>query len=117
MELKQIYEQLNGNYESVVGRLRTDERIQKYLLKFLDNDMKSLILNALEAQDYETAFRESHNLKGVCANLNLDQLMASASDLTEALRNGKPAGDITPLVDQMCSDYEMTVKAIQNLNS
>ena len=115
MELKQVYEQLSGSYESVMSRLMTEERVKKYLLKFLDQQMDCLILSALEAEDYETAFREAHNLKGVCANLNLDRLQISASELTEALRGGKPEADITPLVEAVKADYRITVEALENL--
>lgn len=115
MELRQVYEQLDGNYDNAIGRLMSEERIIKYLLKFMDKDMDALIVKALEAGDYETAFCEAHNLKGVCANLNLDRLEVSASALTEALRGGKPEGDITSLVEQMKSDYELTIGALANL--
>ncbi|MGN0401475.1 MAG: Hpt domain-containing protein [Acetatifactor sp.] len=115
MELRQVYEQLNGDYDSVLSRLMTEERIVKYLLKFLDQNMDILILKALETEDYETAFREAHNLKGVCANLNLDRLEVSASALTEALRRGKPEGDISSLVENMKSDYQLTVNALKSL--
>lgn len=115
MELKQIYEQLNGDYNSVLQRLLSEDRIKKYLLKFMGKNMDTAIVNALEAKDYETAFREVHNLKGVCANLNLDQLFQSSSRLTESLRGGDPGKDITPLVEEMKSDYAMTMKALNNL--
>ena len=115
MELKNIYQEFNGNYESVLGRLRTDERIIKYLKKFEEGDINTLITKALDEEDYETAFRESHNLKGICANLNMDALGASASELTEALRGGKPEGNISALVSAMLADYEMTVNAIKKI--
>lgn len=47
MELRQIYEQMQGDYDSVMGRLCTEERVKKYLLKFLDKDMDKLIIEAL----------------------------------------------------------------------
>ena len=115
MELRQIYEQMQGDYDSVMGRLGTEERVKKYLLKFLDKDMSKLVIEALDEKDYERAFREVHNLKGVCANLNLDKLEQSASALTEELRGGAPKGDITAYVQAMQDDYKMTIDAISNL--
>lgn len=115
MDLEEIYRQLGGDYDSVSKRLLTDERIIKYLLKFLDKNMDVVIMDALEAKDWEIAFREAHNLKGVCANLNLDKLEASASELTEALRGGEPSEDITSLVQAMQTDYKTTVEALNNL--
>ena len=77
--------------------------------------LDTLIRNALAAHDYETAFREAHNLKEICAKLNLDVLGKSASTLTEALRGRNPEGDITPLVQAMQADYDMTIRAINKV--
>lgn len=115
MKLREIYEQMNGDYESVLNRLHDDEKIKKYLLKFMNSKLDTLIRNALEDCNYETAFREAHNLKGICANLNMDALGKSASALTEALRGRNPEGDITPLVQAMQADYDRTVRALSVL--
>lgn len=115
MELREIYEQINGDYDSVFSRLHNDERIKKYLLKFINNKLDTLIRNALDAGDYETAFREAHNLKGICANLNIDKLGKSASELTEALRGRNPEVDISSLVEAMQADYDMTIRALNVL--
>lgn len=115
MTVKEVYEQFQGNYESVLSRLRDDERIKKYLLKLVDYHYDDLIKNALKEQDYETAFRESHNLKGICANLSIDALEKTSSDLTEALRGRNPEGDITPLVDALQRDMDITMAAIKEL--
>lgn len=115
MTLRDIYQQIQGDYDSVISRLRDEERVKKYLVKFVNNKMDTLIHNALAENDFETAFREAHNLKGVCANLNLDALQKSASDLTEALRGRNPEGDISALVDAMQRDYDMTVGVLQEL--
>lgn len=115
MSLREIYEQFHGDYDSVLQRLRSDERITKYLIKFVNNHMDTLIKDALEEGDYKTAFCEVHNMKGICANLNIDQLGRSASDLTEALRGRNPEGDISSLVEAMQKDYDMTISALSNL--
>lgn len=117
MELRQIYEQMQGDYDSVLGRLSKEDRIKKYLLMFVSKEMDQLITDALEQQDYEKAFREAHNLKGICANLSLDKLEQSASALTEELRKGKPERDISAYVQAMQDDYNMTVRVIKQLES
>lgn len=112
MEIRDIYEKLGGNYEDVMSRLMKEERVAKYLLKFKDKDMMAAIESSLEAKDYETAFREAHNMKGVCANLSIDKLREVSSDLTEALRGGEPTVDITPLLDAVRAEYARTVEII-----
>ena len=62
MELKQIYKKIEGDYDNVLKRLITEERIKKYLLKFRNVHMDTLILKAIDDKDYETAFRETYNL-------------------------------------------------------
>lgn len=115
MELRTIYEQMQGDYDSVIQRLSSDGIVKKFLIKFVDNRLDLLIREALESGDYETAFREAHNLKGVCANLSLSALGRSAGELTEVLRNGKPEGDISLLLQAVQEDYDMTTKAIEQL--
>ena len=115
MELRKMYEAFNGDYDSVIKRLRDEERIKSFLVKFMDNKLDVLIMNALREEDYETAFREAHNLKGICANLNLDALCQSASNLTESLRGRDPVEDISPLVDTMLKDYYRTVDILSEL--
>ena len=115
MELRPIYENLKGDYDSVKTRLVDDERITKFLIKFSNFNYDELIRKALETEDYEGAFRESHNLKGICANLSLDALEESANRLAESLRGGKPAGDISSLLETLQRDYDMTLQALQIL--
>lgn len=115
--LREIYEKMNGDYDSVIGRLRSDSVVKKFLIKFLNYNYDSLIRDALDKGDYEIAFREAHNLKGICANLSMDALGRSAGELTEALRGGKPEGDISGLLEAMQKDYDMTVEALAVLKA
>lgn len=115
MDLRPIYENLRGNYDNVKTRLVDDERIIKFLIKFSNFAYDDLIRKALEKENYEDAFREAHNLKGICANLSLDALEDSADQLAESLRGGKPTGDVASLLEALQSDYDMTVQALQIL--
>ena len=38
MEVKDFYEALGADYNVIIGRLRKDDRIKKYLLLFLKDD-------------------------------------------------------------------------------
>lgn len=87
MLISECYELFGGSYEEAKNRLFKDELIKKFLIKFKSEASYKNIQEALEAGDYETAFRASHSLKGVAANLSLLRLRESASDLTELLRN------------------------------
>lgn len=115
MELKEVYQKVGGDYNAVMDRLLTEDRIKKYLLKFRDSASMDLITKPLEQEDYETAFREAHNLKGMCLNLGLDRLAKSSSDLTELLRGGKPDGDISAIVDTVTDDMNNTMQVLASL--
>lgn len=112
MDLKEVYKELLGDYEDALSRLRKDERIEKYLIKFKDADYKENLLKTIEQKDYEAAFREAHNLKGVCQNLSLTKLADSASELTDSLRNGNVPQNMDELVSEVEKDYELVITVL-----
>ena len=114
MTLKECYDALGGDYDEAMGRLRSERLVQKFVLKFLDDGSYGLLCASLEAGNRGEAFRATHTIKGVCANLAFNTLLASSEELTEALRDGKPAqpGE-EGLVAQVKEDYQRTIQAIQ----
>ena len=90
MTLQECYAAMGGSYDEVIGRLRSEKLVQKFVLKFLNDGSYQLLQDSLAAGDREEAFRSAHTIKGVCANLGFDALLASSEALTEALRDGKP---------------------------
>ena len=114
MTLKECYTAMGGDYDEVMGRLRSEKLVQKFVLKFLNDGSYQLLLDSLAAGDRDEAFRAAHTIKGVCANLAFNTLLASSEELTEALRDGKPPqpGE-EELVARVKTDYERTRQAIQ----
>ena len=116
MTVKECYEKIGADYERVLGRLRKDDRIQKFLLKFLNDKSYELLCDSLETKNMEEAFRAAHTLKGVCQNLSLNPLYESSSELAERLRDGKEyAADVDPLVEQVKKDYTHMMGCIHEL--
>ena len=112
MTLQECYAAMGGNYDEVLGRLRSDRLIQKFVLKFVDDGSYQLLLDSMSSQNYEEAFRAAHTIKGVCQNLGLTRLLNSSSQLSEALRHGyTPEAD--GLAEQVGRDYQDTVGAIR----
>jgi HPt (histidine-containing phosphotransfer) domain-containing protein len=107
---------MNGDYEGVKGRLLTDERIQKYLIKFANATDYQQMVDAIEKDDYDLAFRMSHNLKGVSLNLGITQLQKTSEVLCEEYRNGKPKNDVTELLQAVTDAYQDTLAAIRGLS-
>jgi HPt (histidine-containing phosphotransfer) domain-containing protein len=115
MTVKECYELMGADYDSVLQRLMSDTLITKFLHKFMGNDFYMEIKKALDAEDYSGAFRNAHSLKGVCMNLSFTKLQESSNALCEELRNGKPDKDITPFLAQVEKDYQQVVEAIKSL--
>lgn len=116
MTVKECYEVMKGDYDDVISRLRTDERVKKFLLKVLDDTSFSTLCNALQEKNAEEAFRAAHTLKGVSKNMSLTSLAYSSSNLTEALRGKTEISDeVEPLFKKVKKDYALTMACIQML--
>ena len=115
MTIQECYQKLGGDFAGVEQRLRSVSLIKRFITKFLEDDSFSNLFQAMQAGKREEAFRAAHTLKGVCANLCFDRLLASAGQLTELLRpegNGIPE-DAVFMLDEVKQDYKSTVSAIR----
>ena len=117
MTVQQCYQAFGGSYEEVISRLRSDERVVRFLLKVLDDGSYKLLCDSIESGNADEAFRAAHTLKGVCMNLAITRLAISSSALTEALRDNRVISDnLLPLLQQVKQDYELTVNSITQLD-
>ena len=117
MSLKTCYEALGGDYESVLGRLRSDRMITKFCLKFLDDKSCETLVEAVAAKDAETAFRAAHTIKGICQNLSFDRLYESSHALAECLRGGVWDEAVVAMTEQVKADHQVTADAIRQLDA
>lgn len=115
MTIQDCYRQMGGDFAKVQSRLPSVSLVERFIAKFLQDDSFAALCSAIEEGSREQAFHAAHTLKGVCANLCLDRLLASASQLTEVLR---PAADAMPeqaqsLFEAVQQDYAITTQAIR----
>ena len=116
MTVKECYDAMGADYEDVMRRLRTDERVKKFLLKILDDKTFHLLNQSMEEQNMDEAFRAAHTLKGVCQNLSLTRLYGSSNQLSEQLReNREYSQKVEELVAQVKEDYDITIASITGL--
>lgn len=116
MNLKECYEELGGNFEEVQKRLRKEEMIKKFVLKFLNDKSFENLINAVENRNYSDAFMAAHTLKGICQNLSFERLFKSSNSITEALRGDSHDENlISELIVKVREDYRITVNAIEKL--
>lgn len=112
MTIEEFYKVVGGDYEDIVAKLRGEARVRKYIGKFIESTTFSKLEQNIQNKDYENAFLEVHNLKGMCMNIGITELAEVCSDLTEALRNG-PKGDVNGLFETVKEKYEKIVGLIQ----
>ena len=65
MTVKECYDAIGANYEEIMGRLRTEERVKKFLLKVLSDKSYDLLIQSIEERNMEEAFRAAHTMKGI----------------------------------------------------
>lgn len=116
MQVKECYAAMGGDYEGVMCRLLSEERVKKYLLKFLNDRSFDTLQTAMAEADREEAFRMAHTLKGVSQNLGFTSLFVSSDALTEALRN-EMREDAGALFCKVEADYRATVAAISAMQT
>lgn len=118
MELKEFYDKCNGNYQTAMQRFLSEDRIKKYLRLFLQDDSYTGLLASIDKKDFASAFRYSHNLKGVSSNLNLDGLFSVSSELCEYLRNyveTYATDTLMHLLSQVSIQYKRVIMLIDEL--
>ena len=114
MTMQECYKAIGGNCEAVLGRLHSEALIQRFTLKFLEDQSYLQLKQALENKNYEDAFRSAHTLKGVCQNLSFDRLYEVSNELTELLRDrtGAQPG-ISKAMEKVTEVYERMIEEIK----
>lgn len=111
MTLEALYEEIGGNYQSMLERFRTQERIEKFVLLFLKDQSYRNFMLAMEEENAEEAFRAIHTLKGICMNLSFDRLYIYSSRITECLR-GQDISGAAALLPKFEACYEQHFQTI-----
>ena len=112
--IKQLYENIKGNYDEAISRMRDDERIKKYLKYFLmDESFKQLEL-ALDSNNCEEAFKAAHTLKGVSQNMAFTDFSDSVVTITEELRSGK-LDDALKFFPEVSKKYKIVIDEINKV--
>ncbi|MCH5206965.1 MAG: Hpt domain-containing protein [Oscillospiraceae bacterium] len=116
MTLKEFYDTIGSDYNSALLRMGNSERIlDKFVRKFPADKTAEQLFEAYESEDYETAFRMAHTLKGLCSNLGLDKLQKLSSELTEALRGGV-ADNAPELLEKVREEHGAVISALEQLS-
>lgn len=112
MNLKDCYIKFDGDFDEVMGRLRREQLIVKFLYKFLDDKSFDQFETAMGNKDYDEALRAAHTLKGICQNLSFTRLYESSNQITNALKENdySKAIDMAP---QLSKYYYQITHAVE----
>ena len=117
MTVEELYNEIGGNYDEAIGRMMSDAFVERFIVKFLDDDTCANIMVSWSDHDEEATFKASHAAKGVCGNLALPELASLATEITEALRPGneelRAKTDIDALVAEFEAKYRKTEQCIR----
>lgn len=113
MDLKECYTEAGGDYEDVMRRFMREERVDRFLKMFLDDQSFYNLCSAIDKADYVKAFQMAHTVKGISMNLSLKALQSASEDLTENLRGGAADENTGRYLEAMKCAYKRTADAIR----
>ena len=114
MTIQECYHLIGGNYEEVLRRMKTEERVKKYVKMFLRDPSYSELEKALKEHDCKAAFQAAHTLKGVCSNLAFIKAGESSREITEMLRAGN-LEEAEKFFPKVTADYETMINIIKQI--
>lgn len=119
MTLKDFYSKLGDDYNDVLVRLISEERIEHFVIRFLDDNSFDSLYESLKNKDYSKAFNSAHNLKGIAQNLGFGHLAEAADEISNVLRQQDQNGYIAAysLINKVAYEYRKTISAINLLKS
>ena len=88
MTLKELYDEIDGDYEQAMKVLRIEKLMDKHIRRFPSSPIFSDLAAAKEPLDGARLFETAHAIKGVCSNLGLVKLSAIAADICDEFRPG-----------------------------
>lgn len=114
MTLQEFYEEVGGDYNEIMSRLRTEERIIKFAGMFARDESYNNLVQCLNDGNAEEAFRAAHTMKGMCQNMAFTRLYTSSHDITEILRE-KDMESAKQMLARVTEDYNTVIAGIQKL--
>ena len=112
MTLQECYEKIGGDYADVLARLAKEDRIEKYMVKFLEDPTYEMLCDARKAEDDNAVFLAIHTLKGVSQNLGFNRLYEVSHVMTEAVRGGVKLQDES-MFEAVQGAYFKTIEVIK----
>ncbi len=113
MTQRECYALMGANYEEILLRLKTEERIDKYLNMFLQDESLEQLEHLLSEEKFKEAFIIVHTLKSVTANLAFTELTAITAKVTDQLRQPETYTKAASMLPELKDSYEKAKSAIR----
>lgn len=114
MTVQEFYDEVGGDYNDIMSRLRTEDRIKKFAGMFTRDESYNVLVKSIQDGDIEEAFRAAHTMKGMCQNMAFTRLYQSSHEITEILR-GKDLEGAQKMLDVVAEDYHIVISGIGKL--
>jgi HPt (histidine-containing phosphotransfer) domain-containing protein len=116
MTVQEFYNEVGGDYNEILSRLKTEERISKFAGMFAKDESYKTLVDSIESGNVDDAFRAAHTMKGMCQNMAFTRLYQSSHEITETLR-GKDLEKAKEQINTVTEDYNLVINGIQKLLS
>lgn len=115
MGVKEIYEEAGIDYGKGLERfMGNDALYQKFLVKFLYDGSFEEFCAGIEMNDMAMSEKAVHTLKGTAGNLSMTKLFQAADATVQAIRAGKRADELKPLIADVKESYQRVCDAIRS---
>ncbi len=94
MTMEACYERLGGDFQQVCLRLPGRHFVERFFVRYLEDDSAELLHAAVKAGDAKEALRLATGLKGVSGNLGFGDLERASGQLVALLHESR--GAVTP---------------------
>jgi HPt (histidine-containing phosphotransfer) domain-containing protein len=116
MEISAFYREIGVDVKDVVSRMGlTEKHLKKYLRKFMDNKEYDKLTRAVEENDSYNVEWAAHTLKGVCANLGLNNLLSDFQEIVNSVRSDDTAR-IPELYRKSAEDYNRVIALLEEVD-
>ncbi len=115
MTIKECFEQIGSDYDSVLQRLGNENILKKFVIKFIGDPSFNSLKEGIAENDGEKSFRAAHTLNGICLNLGFDNLYKASYEITEQLR-GREAAGCEEMFAKVEEQYNILIDLIKKLD-
>ena len=115
MTIEEFYEAVRGDLSDIIERLEDIDIVKTFALAFDEDPSYFELLQSLEKNDREGAFRAAHTLKGISYNFGFKRLGDTTATICEKLREGSLPTKSS--LRRLANEYKCVLRAIHNLKN